>query len=168
MIGARLPRRQTERRPMDSGVAVVNLVLLLLFFFMVAGQALRPDNDVALARTDALPLAQLPTPILVVRGPDDWMLDGVPIAPQLLPAALPPVPASGPQSGGSADGRRTLHLMLDRDAPAALLVDTLARPVLADYRLRLVTLREAGASTDAPAGMTAGATAGTTSGATTP
>lgn len=112
---------------MDGSLAVVNLVLLLLFFFMVAGQTMRPGAEVTLAETGALPLDQLPAPILVVRGPDEWLLDGAPVSPALLPAAL----ATG----------ATLHLMLDRDAPAALLVETLSHPVLADYRLRLVTLR---------------------------
>ena len=47
--------------------------------------------------------------MLEVVGPEDWRLDGRPILPEALPGAL--AASSGP-----------LHLLLDRSAPAGLLV----------------------------------------------
>ena len=133
MMRSLLPRRQVAPRQMDSALPVVSLVLLLLFFFMIAGDTTRLGPDMALARTGMLRLERLPSPALVVRAADDWELDGRPIAPDLVAAALP---------GGEGS---VLHLLIDRDAPATLLLDTLAHPSLADFRLRLVTLRETGA-----------------------
>lgn len=121
------PRRDMPVR-LDNSLAVVNIVLLLLFFFLSVGQDVRPADDMALSVTDALPLEDLPRPILVVRSADEWELDGSPISPELVPAAV-----AGP----------VLHLMIDKDARAGLLIATLENPVLAGYDLRLVTLREA-------------------------
>lgn len=121
------PRRDMPVR-LDNSLAVVNIVLLLLFFFLSVGQDVRPADDMALSVTSALPLEDLPRPILVVRSADEWELDGSPISPELVPAAV-----AGP----------VLHLMIDKDARAGLLIATLENPVLAGYDLRLVTLREA-------------------------
>ena len=69
---------------------------------------------------------------MIERG-GNWLLDGEPVSPELLPAALP---------GGPG---QVLHLMIDRNAPAQLLVGALQNPVLAEYELRLVTLNDRGA-----------------------
>lgn len=124
------PNRSVMRTRMDSSLAVVNLVLLLLFFFMVAG--LRPGLETTTAppTTRDLALAGVPAPVLIVAGPEDWRLDGQPVAPELLPAALPP-----------GDGT-VLHLVIAADAPAELLADVVGTPALGSYRLRLVTIRD--------------------------
>ncbi len=128
-----LPPRRHERAYIDTSLSIVNIVLLLLFFFMIVGQTARPAPGVELSRTEDLPLEQLPSPILIVEGDGSWLLDGEPISPELLPAAIP------------AAGGQILHLMIDREAPAHLLVETLNDPVLAEYDLRLVTLNDRGA-----------------------
>ncbi|MFD1795515.1 biopolymer transporter ExbD [Paracoccus aurantiacus] len=125
-----LPARRTERAHIDTSLSIVNIVLLLLFFFIIVGQAARPQPGIDLSQTTDLPLEQLPSPILLVDADGEWLLDGQPISPELLPAAM---------TGGAG---QVLHLMIDRDAPASLLVDALNDPVLADYDLRLVTLNE--------------------------
>lgn len=130
MTGLPRPGPSVMRTRMDSSLAVVNLVLLLLFFFMVAGLQPGLAPGVAPPATRDLALAGLPSPVLVVAGPEDWLLDGQPVAPALLPAALPP-----------GDGR-VLHLVLAGDAPAELLTGVIANPALASYRLRLVTVRD--------------------------
>ena len=107
-------------------------MLLLLFFFLIVGQTPQPAVDMRLSETRDLPLNQLPRPILIVRAEDDWQLDGQPVSPELLPAAM-------------AGRDRLLHLMIDREAPAELLVRTLAAPILAGYDMRLVTLGAQGA-----------------------
>lgn len=126
------PPRRHERAHIDTSLSIVNIVLLLLFFFMIVGQTARPAPGVELSRTEDLPLEQLPSPILIVERDGAWLLDGEPISPDLLPAAVP------------ATGGEILHLMIDREAPASLLVETLNDPVLTDYDLRLVTLNDRG------------------------
>ncbi|MDO5604982.1 MAG: biopolymer transporter ExbD [Paracoccus sp. (in: a-proteobacteria)] len=128
-----LPPRKRERAQIDVALSIVNIVLLLLFFFILVGQTAQPAREMELSRTSDLPLEQLPSPILVIMGDGDWLLDGTPVSPELLPAAIP---------GGPG---QVLHLMIARDAPASLLVGALNDPVLAEYELRLVTLNDAGA-----------------------
>lgn len=127
-----LPPRRPERAHIDTSLSIVNIVLLLLFFFMILGQTAPPAPGLDLSTTEDLPLEQLPSPILIVETDGAWQLDGEPISPDLLPAAVP------------AAGGQVLHLMIDRMAPARLLVETLNDPVLADYDLRLVTLNDRG------------------------
>ena len=127
-----LPPRRTERAHIDTSLSIVNIVLLLLFFFMITGQAVRPQPGLDLSRTRDLPLEQLPQPILILQQDGGWLLDGEPVSPELLPAALP---------GGPG---QVLHLMIDREAPAQLLVAALNDPVLTEYELRLVTLNDRG------------------------
>lgn len=124
--------KRRDRVRIDTSLAIVNIVLLLLFFFLIVGQTPQPAADMRLSETRDLPLNQLPRPILIVRAEDDWQLDGQPVSPELLPAAM-------------AGRDRLLHLMIDREAPAELLVGTLSAPVLAGYDLRLVTLGAQGA-----------------------
>ena len=133
LTAARLPGRRRTLPRIDSAVAVVNLVLLLLFFFMAAGQSRHDEGGVTPARTAALPLERLPSPLLVVAADGGWTLDGQPVAADLLAAALPPDPRG-----------TTLHLLIDRQAPARQLIETLAHPALSNYRLRLVTIRGTG------------------------
>lgn len=128
-----LPPRQNRHAQIDTSLSIVNIVLLLLFFFMLVGQTADPSPDMDLSRTADLPLEQLPQPILIIQENGDWQLDGAPVSPELLPAAVPGGPGS------------VLHLMIDRSAPAQLLVEALNDPVLAQYELRLVTLNERGA-----------------------
>jgi biopolymer transport protein ExbD len=127
-----LPPRRPERAHIDTSLSIVNIMLLLLFFFMIVGQTAPPAPGLDLSTTEDLPLEQLPSPILIVETDGAWQLDGEPISPDLLPAAVP------------AAGGQVLHLMIDRMAPARLLVETLNDPVLADYDLRLVTLNDRG------------------------
>ena len=126
-----LPHRTAGNMRLDGSLAIVNIVLLLLFFFLVAGQGMPSATGIEPSRTTTLALNRLPRPILVVRAPDDWELDGRPGSPELLSAA-----PGRPAPGG------VLHLMIDRSAPAALLIETLNHPSLAGLRLPLVTIRD--------------------------
>lgn len=126
----RLPR-PTQKVGLDFSLAIVNIVLLLILFFLATGRLLNPpQQDVDLAQTADLPLDELPSPILIVSAEGAWELDGVPVAPDLLGAAVADLPQPV-----------TLHVMINRDAPAAALMDVLARPELAETEMRLVTLR---------------------------
>ena len=120
---------------LDVSLAIVNIVLLLIFFFLATGQLLNPPAaDVELAETSELPLDQLPSPVLVVVSDGSWELDGEPVAPDLLELALEPL-----------ERPLTLHILINREAPATSLIAVMNRPELAEAELRLVTLRTAGA-----------------------
>ena len=121
---------------LDVSLAIVNIVLLLIFFFLATGQLLNPPaGDVDIAETSELPLDQLPSPVLVVVADGSWELDGQPVAPDLLEVALAPL-----------ERPLTLHILINREAPAASLITVMNRPELADAELRLVTLRTARAA----------------------
>ena len=125
--------RSRRRLRIDVSFAVVNIVLLLVFFFVVNGQiaSTRQAGQVSLPATTDLPLDRLPRPILVVTAGDEWTLDGQPIASDMLGVAVGNLPAPV-----------TLHVLIDRDAPADSLVWVLSNPALRDVAVRLVTVRE--------------------------
>jgi biopolymer transport protein ExbD len=126
--------RPTQKVSLDFSLAIVNIVLLLILFFLATGQLMNPPaKDIVLAETSELPLEQLPTPILVVSTDGGWQLDGAPVAPDLLGTAVADLPQPV-----------VLHVMINRDAPATALMDVLAHPDLADTEMRLVTLRGLG------------------------
>ncbi|MFV0301286.1 MAG: ExbD/TolR family protein [Paracoccus sp. (in: a-proteobacteria)] len=125
------PRRR--HTTIDVSLAIVNIVLLLIFFFLVTGQisAERPSDNIDLPVSSNLPLDQLPRPLLMVTPGGEWLLDGAEVAPDLLGVALDALPEP-----------LTLHLLLDRGAPADLLVAVLRNPALAQRSVQLVTLKE--------------------------
>lgn len=126
--------RPVKRIQLDVSLAIVNIVLLLIFFFLATGQLLNPPSQgVDLAKTSDLPLDQLPSPILVVDDDGEWALDGEPLAPELLGVAV---------EGFS--GPFTLHILIDGEAPAGSLLNIVNRPELASVNMKLVTLRVGG------------------------
>ncbi len=125
-----LPRPRA-RLKMDISFAVVNIVLLLIFFFLVTGRLLNPiDPEIELAETSELPLDALPSPLLVVTATGGWQLDGRDLAPELLGIAISELPQPP-----------VLNLLINRHAEAQALMAVLARPELQGVQLRLVTLR---------------------------
>lgn len=120
---------------LDVSLAIVNIVLLLIFFFLATGRLLNPaDSDLLLAETSELPLDQLPSPILVIKSDGEWELDGAALAPEVLEAALQSLPQPV-----------TLHILINRSAPANALLNVINRPELAEIEIRLVTLHTRGA-----------------------
>lgn len=127
-----LPR---PRKPiqLDVSLAIVNIVLLLIFFFLATGQLLNPPSqNVDLAETSDLPLDQLPQPILIVDQSGNWQFNGDQLAPDLLAVAL-----------DALEQPFTLHILINGDAPAGSLLSVVNRPELETTPLKLVTLRVA-------------------------
>lgn len=125
-----LPRRH-QPVGLDVSLAIVNIVLLLIFFFLATGQLLNPPTrGVEISETTELPLDQLPSPILIVRDTGAWELDGAPIAPDLLGVAV-----------AALESPLILHVLIGRDAPATSLLDIVNLPELASAEIKLVTLR---------------------------
>ena len=126
--------RPGHKIQIDSSLAIVNIVLLLIFFFLATGQLLNPPSQgVDLAETTELPLDQLPQPILVVDASGGWQLDGQPVARDLLGVAIGNLPAPV-----------TLHILINGDAPAGSLMEIVNRADLAGAEMKLVTLRTPG------------------------
>lgn len=128
---ARPLHRPVSRVRLDVSLAIVNIVLLLIFFFLATGRLLNPVGPgLALPETVDLPLDQLPSPILVIGTEGDWSLNGTSLAPELLDVALQELPPPV-----------TLHLLIHKDASANTLIGLMNRPELSDIELRLVTTR---------------------------
>lgn len=125
-----LPARR-RLRGIDVSLAIVNIVLLLIFFFVAAGQDSLDTAGIDLATTADLPFDRLPKPIVSVDPQGNWRLDGAEITAETLPVAL----------SDRAEGS-DLFLIVDRAAPASQLIALLNLPELRPYRLRLVTLRQ--------------------------
>jgi biopolymer transport protein ExbD len=122
------PRKKSE---MDVSFAIVSIVFLLLFFFLLTGQMQNQTaQGMALAETSELPLDRLPSPILIVGEGGAWALDGSPVAPDLLALALQ-----------NLEQPVVLHVLIGKEAPADSLLAVVTRPDLANIELRLVTLR---------------------------
>ncbi|MEM9870536.1 MAG: biopolymer transporter ExbD [Pseudomonadota bacterium] len=116
-----------EGNKMDSGLAIVNIVLLLIFFFLTTGSLSNSTTvTVSLPETTELPLNLLPKPLLTVSVDGDLTLDGVPIERGGLAAALVDDPM--------------LHVLADREANAGALLDLIAAEELIAVQIRLVTV----------------------------
>lgn len=122
----RLPPAR-ERHQVDSALAIVNIVLLLIFFFITTGTLSSSINvTVSLPETAELPLDQLPKPLLTVTADGALSLDGVAIERGSLAEALIDDPI--------------VHILADRDSNAAALLDLLAGEELIAVEVRLVTV----------------------------
>ena len=116
-----------EGNKMDSGLAIVNIVLLLIFFFLTTGSLSNSTTvTVSLPETTELPLDLLPKPLLTVSLEGDLTLDGVPIERGGLAQALIDDPM--------------LHVLADREANAGELLDLIAAEELIAVQVRLVTV----------------------------
>ena len=124
--GSRLaPARQGNK--VDSGLAIVNIVLLLIFFFLTTGSLSNSTTvTVSLPETTELPRDLLPKPLLTVSVEGALTLDGVPIERGSLAEALVDDPM--------------LHVLADREANAGELLDLIAAEELIAVQVRLVTV----------------------------
>lgn len=123
-----------RKLPMDFSLTTVNIVLLLIFFFLVSGSLVETEElSVDLAETADLPLDRLPRPLLLMDVGDKLILGGAAVTPDTLATALAPLL--------SPDAPR-LHILADRDVPAGALVALIQRPDLQGVEVKLITLRQ--------------------------
>lgn len=118
-----------KKSTLDFSLATVNIVLLLIFFFLISGSLVATDElEVDLSETADLPLDRLPRPLLLLR-PDgeDWLLDGQTVTRDTLAEI-----ATGD----------VLHILADKRLPASALIALLQDPDLDGLTLKLVTLRK--------------------------
>ncbi len=124
----RRARTVSKREPT---IALINIVFLMLVFFMVAGTLARPlENDLRLVRTADLE-GRAPPDALVIRADGTMTYRGEPVTRA----------ADYMQSIGSA-GRPEIRLVPDRELPASQLV-RIARDLrtLGAGRIMIVTER---------------------------
>jgi len=132
-------------RTLDFSLTSVNIVFLLLLFFLTAGTLLQDaESEIKAPNTEELPLARLPRPLLSVSSEGDLFLDGKPISvDQLLTTAPPQTDAEEDLS--SAAPLPILYVMPDRDLAANRflgIVKTIRAAGL--WNITLVTIRDNG------------------------
>lgn len=116
----------------DFGLAQVNIVLLLVLFFLVVGTIVETDEmQVDLSQTQDLPLERLPRPLLLINQTGDWALDGAPLSQPEVIAALSAQP----------DSVTTVHILAPKDMPADLLLLAMQRLQVTGLGVTLVTLK---------------------------
>ena len=116
----------------DFGLAQVNIVLLLVLFFLVVGTIVETSEQaVRLPETVDLPLERLPRPLLLIDGGDTWQLDGEGLAPLDAVARLIENP----------DGVTRVHLLAAQDLPADVLFAALRRLEDTGLGVALVTIK---------------------------
>ena len=123
---SRLPQRRKGAQ-FDSSLAIINIVLLLIFFFITTGSLMSSRTvEVSLPETTRLPLDLLPDPLLIIQADGAMLLDGEIIEKGALADALIDSP--------------TVHVLTDREMTAANLLTILDEEALIAVEVRLVTL----------------------------
>ena len=123
-----LPPR-AQRVQTDTSLSIVNVVLLLLLFFLASGSLISAqDTDIDLPTTQELLPEQLPSPLLEVRLDGGLLLDGESVTLTQLDDML--------------EGGQTLYVLMERTAPALDLLELLAQPPFRTLNVTLVTIHE--------------------------
>lgn len=127
-----LPPPRRRRKP-DFSLTTVNIVFLLLLFYLATGSLIKKSElETDIPVTEELPLERLPRPLLLVAG-DGLFLDGRAVSP--LDAAA--------EARRALDGEGSfLNVLADRSLPAGDFLDIVAGIQAAGVPVRLVTLRE--------------------------
>lgn len=123
--------RRRQRKAPDFSLATINIVFLLLLFFVVAGTITAPkEAAIDLPTTVALPLERLPRPLLVIEPNGQLILDG-------SSTALDDI-ASTVRSGPS----QILHILVPAKANANVALAPILHLAAQGIETRLVTIRQ--------------------------
>lgn len=131
-----IPSRRKRQRP-DFSLAVINIVFLLLLFYLATGRLISQGelmSDVPL--TKHLPLDNLPRPLVLVTTDGSLFLDGAPVSMDALPGA----------ARKATDNSQFLNILAERTVQADKFLDILARINAAKVPVRIVTLNAHGRS----------------------
>ena len=126
----------------DFILPMINIVFLLLLFFLTAGSlANRNEAQSAIPITATLPLERLPRPLLLVQSDGSLELDGRPATRDEVVRSL--------RNGATGESALSVSVLADPDMPATTLL-TLVDALRADgVGIRLVTLRRGAAQAGA-------------------
>lgn len=118
---------QPPRPRSEPTIALINVVFLMLIFFLVAGRIAAPlDRETTLVQADAI-AARLPDDVLLLRRDGATLWRGEPMDPEAFAAR---------------QGATVLRILPDRDLPARKLVEVAGRLRAAGAQeVRLVTAR---------------------------
>lgn len=131
-----VPYRRRQRIELNFSLASVNIVFLLLLFFLVAGALVQPNEaEVRAPETRTLPPDRLPRPLLVIDAAGELSLDGGPIAREALLKRV----------AGSEDNPAftILNIMPDRNLNAGLVLGLIEEiRANGDTFVRVVTVKD--------------------------
>ncbi len=120
----------------DFSLTIINIVFLLLFFFIIAGSVVqRLEMETLAPATEALPLERLPRPLLVLTNQRELVLDGVPIT----LAEIKKLAATDKLKDNLGTSR--INILADRDLPAVAVINIVDELNTADIAIKLVTIR---------------------------
>ncbi|MBP0616737.1 biopolymer transporter ExbD [Jiella mangrovi] len=135
--GGGLSLSRKRRRPRsDPAIPTINVVFLLLLFFILAGTVTAPQEAaIDPARTGDGPGGRLPRPLLTITTDAALGLDGQSISRDGLGAAVA-------ELARQSDGKRpVIHVLAARDLPADTLVWALGEISAAGAATSLVVLK---------------------------
>lgn len=136
--GARL-RPQRRRSAPDPAIATINIVFLLLLFFVMAGTVAAPEEtrvDPAVAADR--PGGRLPRPLITLSRTGEIYLDGRSLARSELTAAIADL------SGSESDRPFKVYIFAAHDLAAETLVATIQTVAAASAAVSLVAINHDG------------------------
>ena len=129
--GLLLPRKPRQR--MDFALPTINVIFLLMLYFLVAGTLAEHDElSIEPPQTTPLPSERLPRPLLLVTDDGRLLLDGLPLEQPDLAAWAPAALAD--------TGAAELNLLVPAGMAAEPFLALLARLDAAGVPVRLVTV----------------------------
>lgn len=124
-------RAMRKQEKLDFPFATINIILLLLFFFILTGSIVgKNETSVAPPVTSRLATERLPRPLLVIDKAGALYLDEVPVS---LAEAIARMKAATEQA-------RTLNVIADRTYSAERFLDIVETVRQAGIPVRIVTL----------------------------
>ena len=127
-------RARSKRPRHDFSLTIVNVVFLLLLFYLATGSLIKQNElEAEVPFTRDLPLERLPRPLLLITETGALALDGVPVAPSEL-AHL---------ARAAVEGSPFLNILPERSMSGREFLRILAALEAERVPLRIVTLRAA-------------------------
>lgn len=122
-----------KRTRPDFSLTIINIVFLLLLFYLATGSLIRPQEiEAEVPFTKDIPLERLPRPLLLAAADGRLFLDGVPVRLSELGSVVrTQVPSGAP-----------LNVLAERSMTADAMLKILAKIQAAGVATQLVTLRE--------------------------
>ena len=120
----------------DFSLAIINVVFLLLFFFILTGSVVqRSEMEVRAPFTKNLPLERLPRPLIVISQNNELFLDGLLISEQNLNLKISRSP------DGAEPKFKTLNILADGKLSAKSFLKIVDRLRKSGLPVRIVTVR---------------------------
>src|SRR4051794_17095652 len=130
-----MQRAIRKQEKLDFPFAIINIVLLLLFFFIVTGSIVgKNETAVAPPLTSRLATERLPRPLLVIDKAGLLYLDEIATS---LPDAI-----SRMKPGNAASPARTLNVIAEHSFSAERFLDVLDSLRRAGVPVRIITLNQ--------------------------